>query len=70
MGQDKSASVVIHQCFKMCKCDMDGEVYYGLSDGRIIKESEITEELKKQSSWGSSSCSKCGQISYLKDGGY
>ena len=61
---------VIHQCFKICDCDMDGEPVCGLDDGRIIKEKDMNAELENQVRWSSVTCSKCNQVAYFKDGGY
>ena len=63
-------AIKIFECFKICNCDMDGPSCYGLSDGRIIEGDNLTEDEKKQVSWGSTTCSKCGQAAYIKDGGY
>jgi len=58
------------QCFKICECDSNGEFIYGLINGKLVKASELTEEMKPKVRWGSASCSKCGQIALIKDGGY
>ncbi len=60
--------IKVYQCFKTCECDMDGEGVCGLRNGQIIKESEITEESKRDVMWGSATCSKCEQVAYIKDG--
>lgn len=62
------SNINIHKCFKICDCDMDGPGVFGLPDGSITNDEQLAKE--KGAEWGSCSCSKCGQIAYLKDGGY
>ena len=58
--------VKIYECFKHCNCDMDGKPVWGFDDRRITYNEEIAKE--KGARWGSTTCSKCGQIAIIKEG--